>query len=81
MEPDRLDNHMTFQNFKSLTDEERLYFIFDTLCRVDNRTAAFEEKYAKAWVETTMKGLVGLTLTSVVISILAFIGLHTPTHV
>lgn len=76
MEPDRLDNHITFQSFKGLTDDERLYFIFDTLCRVDNRTAAFEAKYSQKWVEQTMKGLMAITLTGVVATILATIGIH-----
>jgi len=70
-----LDNRMSFQDFKRLTVDERDYFIFDTLCRVDSRTAAFESKYAKAWVETVMKAMLGLTLTGVLGAILATVGL------
>ena len=76
MEPNALDNRMTFQDFKKLTTDERDYFIFDTLCRVDTRTAALDTKYSKAWVETTMKGLIGITLTGVVATVLATIGIH-----
>ena len=72
-----LDNRMTFQDFKKLTVDERDYFIFDTLCRVDQRTAVASEKYARAWVESTMKGLIGLTLTGVLAAVLATIGIHT----
>ena len=71
-----LSNRMDFKDFKRLTTDERDFFIFDTLCRVDQRTAALDNKYSKAWVETTMKGLIGLTLTGVVATVLATIGIH-----
>ena len=79
-EQSSLDNRMSFQDFKRLTVDERDYFIFDTLCRVDSRTAAIENKYAKAWVETVMKGFVGLTLTGVVATLLTTIGISVKGH-
>lgn len=71
-----LDNRMDFQGFKRLTVDERDYFIFDTLSRIDKRTAVLDSKFSQKWVEQTMKGLIGITLTGVVATILATIGIH-----
>lgn len=72
-----LTNRIDFAAYRAMSAEQQQFFLFDTLCRVDERTASMEEKYAAKWVETYFKGGVTLVLTGVLATILGFVGIHT----
>lgn len=71
-----LSNRIDFQSYKKLTVDERDFFIFDTLCRIDERTATIDSRFAAKWVETVMKSGIGVTLIGVLGAILAMAGIH-----
>lgn len=70
-----LNNKMDFAAFKNLSAEERDYFIFDTLSRIDERTAGIQSRYASKWVETVMKSAAAVTLMGIFAAILAQVGI------
>lgn len=71
-----ISNRMDFSSYKKLTTDERDFFIFDTLCRIDERTGAIDTRFASKWVETVMKSGIGVTLVGVLGAVLATIGIH-----
>jgi hypothetical protein len=76
MEQNGINNTMNFQDFKRLSQDEREYFVFDTLCRVDARTAAIDRRFALKWVERVMQSGMAITLIGVLGAILAQVGIH-----
>lgn len=67
---------MDFQSYKRLTADERDYFLFDTLCRVDERTASLNDRFAGKWVETAFKAVASVTLLGVLAAVLSTVGIH-----
>ena len=76
MDDANLNNKMDFQSYKKLNADERDYFIFDTLCRIDDRTASLDQRFAGKWVEQGVKAFASLTLLGVLGAILATVGIH-----
>lgn len=72
----QITNRMDFQSYKKLTPDEREYFMFDTLCRIDSRTVALDERFAAKWTEKVMKNGLAVTLLGVLAAVLAQVGIH-----
>jgi hypothetical protein len=67
---------MNFQDYKKLSQEERDFFLFDKMCKIDDiadKMPALDKKFASKWVETGAKALVGIVLVTVVGAMLALV--------
>lgn len=71
----RTDNKMSFQDFKQLTDEERDFFVFDQLGKLDVLDK-LQEQFAAKWVEKGIVGAIALVLTSIGGGIMWMLGIH-----
>ena len=71
-----ISNNMDFQSYRNLSSEQQQFFIFDTLCRIDERTANIDSQYARRWVETVVKSTIGVTLVGVLGAVLSTVGIH-----
>ena len=52
---------MDFQNYKQLTTDERDFFVFSQLCKIDDISRVLDgedQKYAGKWVEVAVKGTI-----------------------
>lgn len=63
-------NDTTFDAYKRLTPEEREFFIFSQMCKIDS----MDQRFASKWVETGLKS-VGTTLVGTLVYIFLN-GLH-----
>lgn len=69
-----MSSKMDFQDYKRLTLEEKEFFMFDKLCKLDD----LDTNYAGKWVEKVITATMGVIGIGFIGSILYWLGWHNP---
>lgn len=80
---DQFNNQVSFQEFKMFSPEEKDFFVFTQLSKVDDiykKLELGERRFAGKWVEKAMKLVITLVVLAVIVAVLAKIGLQPPTE-
>lgn len=74
-------NKLSFDDYQRLTPDQREFFTFDQLSKIDGiytRLAEGEKLFAGKWVETAVKTFIYVIVVGFVGSLLFLLGWHTP---
>lgn len=73
------DGSFSFDEYKRLTQEEREFFIFQRICKIDDICDSLESgqsKFAAKWVEHAMMSVVALVASGLVGLGFTYVGNH-----
>lgn len=76
-----INPQIDFQGYKRLTEDEKQFFIFDKLCKIDGIADSLDrlgEKYASKWVENGIKFVLGAVMSSAIAMLIWLTGTHNP---